>query len=77
MTKEELITILTECSECNHSTISFQDRLQEDLMMSSFSMMMFLVKAEEKSGRSVDERLLAKARTVQDLFELINGTVKE
>ena len=77
MTKEELITIITECIECDPSMISFQDRLQEDLMMSSFQMMMFLVKAEEKSGRSVDERLLAKARTVQDLFGLISGTVKE
>lgn len=75
MTKEELITTLRECIECDHSTISFRDRLKEDLMMSSFSMMMFLVKAEEKTGRSIDERLLAKARTVQDLFELINGIV--
>lgn len=77
MTKEELITMLKECIEGDHSKISFQDRLKEDLMMSSFSMMMFLVKAEEKTRRNIDERLLAKAKNVQDLFDIINGTIKE
>lgn len=28
-------------------------------------------------GLSVDERLLAEAKTVQDLLDIINGTVKE
>ena len=46
-------------------------------MMTSFSMMMLVVKTEEKMGLSVDERLLAEAKTVQDLIDIINYMVKE
>ena len=77
MTVEELITIVKECVECDKNTIDLRDRLKEDLMMTSFSMMMLVVKTEEKMGLSVDERLLAEAKTIQDLLDIINGTVKE
>lgn len=77
MTLEELITIVKECVECDKNTIDLRDRLKEDLMMTSFSMMMLVVKTEEKMGLSVDERLLAESKTVQDLIDIINYMVKE
>lgn len=74
MTMDELQALLKECSDHKLKTVLPQHRLKEDLMMTSFSMMMLLLKAEEKTGRSYDARLLSRAKTVQDLYNIIAET---
>ena len=68
---KELISMLNDCIEKSDREILPTDKLKEDLMVTSFSMMMFLLKLEEYTGRSADAQMLAKANTVQDLYDYL------
>ena len=73
MAMDELMALLKECSDYELTAVLPQHRLKEDLMITSFSMML-LLKVEEKTGRSFDARLLSRAETVQDSYNIIAET---
>lgn len=68
-----LLAILSELTSLKASRISSQDRLGEDLGLTSLDRIDLLSRLQETYGRSLDEASFAVLQTVADLEQLVQG----
>lgn len=73
MSYERLVELLRECAVDDETIITPETSLKEGLMLSSFTMMVLIVKVEKELGHEVDPVVLADSSTVKDLFIAINA----
>lgn len=71
MTIRELVEIIRMCDVPQEIDILPAHKLREDLLMTSFSMMLLIIHLEEKIGHVVDLSLFVDVVTVNDLYELL------
>lgn len=76
MSFEDITRILQSCHLPETVEITLESRLREDLMLSSFQMMVLVVKLEEELCLEIDPTMLIDSATVQQLLSSIN-TLKE
>ena len=70
MTNAELIHALRECGVPQEIEIRDDSLLQEDLLLSSFSLMMLLVRMEDLLHKTINPLRFADVKTVADLRKL-------
>ena len=70
MTNAELIQALRECGVPQEIEIRDDSFLQEDLLLSSFSLMMLLIRMEDLLHKTINPLRFADVKTVADLRKL-------
>jgi acyl carrier protein len=80
MTKEGIVhklrSILAEEFEINEKTITPEARLYEDLELDSIDAVDLLVQMKEYNQKKIDPGVFKKARTVNDLVEVLYPLVQ-
>ena len=75
MNQDELLEMVAEILEVEPGTVTLTDRL-EDIDWDSLSNISFIAEVDTRLGAALDADELANAATVEDLFALVNGSVR-
>ena len=73
MSYDELVRLIQSCDIPDDIVIEEGSRLREDLCMSSFTLMVLIVRLEEYLQREIDPVNLEASITVSDLLTAINS----
>lgn len=72
---DDLVQILQSCDIPDSVKICAESRLREDLLMSSFAMMVLMVKLESFLHMEIDPAILEQSITVNDLLSAIHAYI--
>lgn len=74
MSYDELVRLIRSCDIPEPTVIQRESRLREDLHMSSFEMMVLIVKLEKHLQRDINPIDMDASTTVGDLLTTVNNT---
>ena len=75
MEQSEFLALVTEILEVQPDSVSMSDSL-DDLGWDSLANISFIAEVDTRLHTSVDADELAKAKTVEDLKQLVDGAVR-
>ncbi len=75
MSYDDLVQLLRTCDIPDPTAIRPDSRLREDLLLSSFSLMVLIVKLEELLGLEIDPAALEQSATVEGLLSALQAYV--